>query len=245
MKSSLFIVCVSICAILPVSASAQLTVEEIREINRERLLELDKKAAERREAAPRETDAARSYRKRTEEQPARTTWDRDAKWYVELTGAAVQAEDSVGSGGTRSSFDDGYGVGIAFGAHLGGPVRIEIEEVLRGFDIEESTGPGLVGDPVITGSTMANLYVDIPLGDRFEVFGGGGAGIIVAGTDSGDDLATEFGWQLKAGLAVRLNPRLRLTGAYRFQNVDELDFGNFTAEIDGIESYEVGLRWSF
>lgn len=100
-------------------------------------------------------------------------------------------------------------------------------------------------------SVMANAWFDIPLGEGFEPYVGGGVGITdVAFTGEDSDGETLFTWQLGAGVAIPLSPKMKLTLDYRHRETDRPDFGSTsTAGIAGdkikTDSGFVGLRFYF
>lgn len=100
-------------------------------------------------------------------------------------------------------------------------------------------------------SAMANAWLDIPLGGGFEPYVGGGVGVTnVAFTGDDNDSETLFTWQLGAGVAVPLSPKLRLTLDYRHRETGRPDFDSTSSE--GIASGRIktdagfaGLRFYF
>ncbi|MBB6430068.1 outer membrane protein [Algisphaera agarilytica] len=104
-------------------------------------------------------------------------------------------------------------------------------------------------------SLMTNIYADLPLPAGFELFAGGGIGVVMfdgdatgtgsLGTADFDDAGYGFAYQLKAGVAYELTRNLQITAGYRYWASTEIDFGDF--ELDDLESHavDIGLRISF
>lgn len=102
-------------------------------------------------------------------------------------------------------------------------------------------------------SAMANAWFDIPLGQGFEPYIGGGVGITdvsLTGLGGDSDSETLFTWQLGAGVAIPLSEKLKLTLDYRHRETERPDFGSTTTE--GIASDRIktdagfaGLRFYF
>ncbi|MBB4613065.1 outer membrane protein [Novosphingobium taihuense] len=66
-------------------------------------------------------------------------------------------------------------------------------------------------------SAMANLWLDLPVGDKIVPYVGGGAGI--AGFEIDGEGKGKFAWQLGAGVAFKLSDKMALTADYRHREV--------------------------
>lgn len=104
-------------------------------------------------------------------------------------------------------------------------------------------------------SLMTNVYLDLPLPGGFEVFAGGGIGLVVfdgqaQGTGSldtadFDDSGYGFAYQFKAGVAYELTRNLQLTAGYRYWASSKVDFGAFELDDVEVHAIDLGLRLSF
>lgn len=104
-------------------------------------------------------------------------------------------------------------------------------------------------------SLMSNLYLDIPLPANFELFVGGGIGVVAfdggaAGTGSlgsidFDDAGYGFAYQLKGGIAYNLTQNIAITAGYRYWASSEIDFGAFELEDVEVHAVDLGVRFTF
>ena len=89
------------------------------------------------------------------------------------------------------------------------------------YDVEMSDG----------WSTMVNAWFDVPVRDKFAVYGGGGiggAGYHLSVNDtisSGSGSVSEFAWQAGAGVIYRVNDRIELDFGYRYSDLGTADIG--------------------
>lgn len=99
-------------------------------------------------------------------------------------------------------------------------------------------------------NALANLWVDLPLGSRITPYAGGGVG--VSGLELSGEGKARFAWQLGAGLAVHLSPRLAITGDYRYRQassirITDADFPDAGVKIGKLKTntFTAGLRVGF
>ena len=171
---------------------------------------------------------------------------------------ATLFDEDAGSSDFDFDLDTNFALSAAVGLESG-IFRSELEITFR-----ETEGLLLDTDPpsASTGSgsfdsisLMSNLYLDIPIGFGFEIFGGGGVGLVVfdAEADGTGDLDTAdfddsgygFAWQLRGGLAYELTPNVTLSAGYRYWRSSEIDFGSFELEETEIHAVDLGLRLTF
>lgn len=174
--------------------------------------------------------------------------------------------DNTGSLPDQSlSLDNGYAITAAVGYDFG-QFRAEGEIGYRSNDVDELQ----IGGVRSSGSAdfeafsiMANAIVDIPLGDKFFLYGGVGAGVVVADISTNtalydtDVVAAAVAFQLMVGAGVNLNDQTSLYVGYRlfsafdssFDNEDIDDSSNDELEGDMnfpvFHSVEIGLRYIF
>lgn len=161
-----------------------------------------------------------------------------AQTYLSAFGAYTDADDvgfAVAPGTIDTSFDDGLGLGVAYGTRLGpvganGRWRIEGELSWRSNDVDDHRLNGsapLAGSDGELNSTalMANLLVDFNEAAQFTPYVGAGIGFAkVEASDFGtsgipdvlDDDATEFAWQFIAGAGWDVSPTAELFAEYRY-----------------------------
>ena len=162
--------------------------------------------------------------------------------------------------GTDFEFD--LETNVAFSGAIGidgGLLRSELELTFRdteGILLETNPPSADAGSGSFANiSLMSNVYVDLPLPGGFEIFAGGGIGLVAFDGDASgtgslntadfDDAGYGFAYQLKAGVAYELTRNLQLTAGYRYWASSEIDFGSF--ELDDLETHAIdfGLRLSF
>jgi outer membrane protein OmpA-like peptidoglycan-associated protein len=195
-------------------------------------------------------------------------------WYFSLEGGANWVEDwqhrqFTTSGGSptsffnaESSFDTGWAVLASVGHAFGGGFRGEFE---AGYRDNDGDGFTISGTPVTTFSQdltevtlMLNLLYDIPLGERFKISLGAGAGADYAmldqqvGATSFEDEHWSFAYQGIAGLNYAMGRQSELFVNYRYLRVTEAEFDfrpvtNAYIEGDDIVKHTVtlGLRYYF
>lgn len=158
----------------------------------------------------------------------------------------LQSADNVDRGTAldiESKYETGYAVGGALGYAFGNGLRVDGEISYRRqsvdrLEIRSDGGLGAsLGSPVsfngatlqTTGSEtslsfMANGWYDFRTGTALTPYVGGGIGlarvslndVAVGGFTLVDDHDVVFAWQLGAGLAWAVTPRVSLTLDYRF-----------------------------
>lgn len=97
-------------------------------------------------------------------------------------------------------------------------------------------------------SAMGNVWVDIPVGGKFEPYVGGGIGIAVF--DIADEAKSSFAWQIGAGVAYHLTDHVAVTADVRHRQADSIAIA--FDETSGINfgrvktwNYGLGLRYTF
>jgi opacity protein-like surface antigen len=122
----------------------------------------------------------------------------------------------------------------------------------EGVDCDEFFGGSSFGDAKVRQlGAMANLWLDIPLGQGFEPYVGGGVGVVdVKITDIDGDSETLFSWQLGAGVAIPVGEKMKVTVDYRHRETDRPDFGSTSTEGIAAERIKTdavfaGLRFYF
>jgi len=148
------------------------------------------------------------------------------------------------------NFDPGYGLNLTAGYDFNG-ARLEGEFCYRKADVDTISGPGgtfavFGGDMAVTGF-MVNGILDIKTGSKVTPYIGGGLGILNAELNdngfSSDDSAV--GYQLLAGVGIRLDRNITLDISYRLQGAAE-DFNVDGTEISYLSSsIFAGVRFNF
>jgi len=212
-------------------------------------------------------------------------------WYVSVFGGwSIPKDEDVSFEDTTAvtpvvfdaeiDLDSGFMVGAAIGAQLSDWVRVEAEVSGHWHDAagEASLDTGIAGTPVyydLDGEedalfALANLWIDLPFGDTFRPYVGGGFGAgrltlelegleTVAGTTpveifDGSDWG--FAYQLGAGVAFGFMDNFVIDVGYRYKRIDSVEFeieDDFTGGTEGIhvekdyKSHNIlaGIRFGF
>ncbi|MEM1109439.1 MAG: outer membrane beta-barrel protein [Planctomycetota bacterium] len=164
------------------------------------------------------------------------------------------------SAGTDFDFDLDTNSAISGAIGIdGGLLRSELEVTFRdteGILIETDPPSADAGSGSFENvSLMSNVYLDLPLPAGFELFAGGGIGLVVfdgdiTGTGSldaadFDDAGFGFAYQFKAGITYELTRNIKITTGYRFWSASEIDFDAFELDDLDIHAVDIGLRLSF
>jgi opacity protein-like surface antigen len=198
---------------------------------------------------------------------------------VEFGYSSVIGPTTAISATANVDLDDGFMAGAALGVQFNEWLRGEVEASGHWHDAE-GQGTVIVDPPTVAASTsfyniegdgdalfvLANLWVDLPLGDIIRPYIGGGIGFgrleldlharsttaPTTGFVVVDDSDWGFAYQVGAGIAFNVSQHLALDIGYRFKAINNLDFeadpviGGFDFEVD-YESHNVlaGLRVGF
>ena len=160
------------------------------------------------------------------------------------------------------SFDPGFVVSAAIGNDFGNGFRLEMEYSFRANDLEKAEGTEYyqdyyvndsndysesLGGDVMTNSLMANVFYDFAPSSPVSPFIGGGIGFANIEGDidfQGNEDDDVFAYQLGAGIAFALNPKMKIDVQYRFFATEDPDFYGLEAEYL-THNLMIGLRTSF
>jgi opacity protein-like surface antigen len=180
-------------------------------------------------------------------------------WYISVFGGWSLPDDidlsfattfpSIQEFSAEVDIDNGFLVGLAVGAQVNDWMRGELEVsghwhdaggeaafVTFGSPIPATDAFDLNGD-VDTRFLLANVWFDVPIGEKIRPYLGGGVGvgrldIDVRGTDPTpldasavaiDDADWGFAYQLGAGLAFDLTPHMAVDIGYRFKRIHDVE----------------------
>ena len=184
-----------------------------------------------------------------------TVWVNDADY--------IYSEPYLGDPNYRDegelSFDTGFVLNAAFGYAYDNGFRTELEYGFRANDLDRADGTDYyfdnpydysesLGGDVTTNSFMANVFYDFAPSSPVSPFIGGGIGFanIEGDIDFQPDIDDDnvFAYQLGAGLAFALNPKMKIDLQYRFFATEDPDFYGLEAEYL-THNLMLGLRTSF
>ena len=175
-------------------------------------------------------------------------------WYVSVFGGWSMADEIDGDFATGATtyeveldLDDGFTAGIAVGAHINEWLRGEIELSGNWHDADGEVGttadttPTEVDGDVDAMFVLANLWLDLPIGDVIRPYVGGGVGFghlsvevdTTGGTTLFDESDWGFAYQLGAGVAFDFAENIAFDIGYRFKAINnadievDSDFGTF------------------
>jgi opacity protein-like surface antigen len=196
-------------------------------------------------------------------------------WYVSVFGGLSMADEVDGSFTETNGpinyfdfdFDNGFTAGAALGAHFNEWLRGEVEVSGNWHDAEGFIGTaGFPTDTGVEGDAtalfvLANLWVDVPMGEVVRPYIGGGLGFgrldldlqTTGGSSLFDDSDWGFAYQLGAGVAFDFTSNMTIDIGYRFKAINnaELEVADYADATEDVEfdykSHNIiaGLRFSF
>jgi opacity protein-like surface antigen len=178
-------------------------------------------------------------------------------WYWSLGGSFVTTSSSDGPG-EEIDFDEGWGAQVAFGRrYYGDPENalmfdVEVEGL---YTDQEPDRDGPLND-LNTAAIMLNGLGAVAVGERTEVFFGGGVGLgwLDVGTESDsltsfdDEDGPFFSWQVRAGLRFDVAETTQLEVGYRFLNIDDAEVDDGIGDSDfelSTEQHSLGISVRF
>jgi opacity protein-like surface antigen len=175
-------------------------------------------------------------------------------WYISVFGGWSHPLDedlsfeysTTFSGDVDLDPDNGFMAGIALGAHINEWLRGEVEISGAWHDVSGEVAFGPNGSPASTTYdidgdesalfVLANLWVDIPVGDVFRPYVGGGIGFGLLNLDFDfedtlgadykvvDDDDWGFAYQLGAGIAFNFATNMAFDIGYRYKVINNAEF---------------------
>lgn len=162
-------------------------------------------------------------------------------WYWSLGASLVTTRSSDGPS-EEIDFDEGWGAQVAFGRRFYGDGERSLlfdTEIEGLYTDQEPESDGPFND-LNTAAIMLNGLAALPIGERAEVFFGGGLGLgwLDIGTESDglssfdDEDGPFFAWQLRAGLRFDISQSTQLEVGYRFMNIDDAEIDDGIGDSD-------------
>ncbi|HEY8698525.1 MAG TPA: OmpA family protein [Rhizomicrobium sp.] len=186
-------------------------------------------------------------------------------WYAGLGAGWDKLNDvkvnAAGINGTLRSSDTELVIGTI--GYKAGPIRIELEPGWDRHNVDRFDA-GALGTTTLDGhvqilSAMVNGIYDIPLGRRFNISLGAGAGMgqvrekvfASGGPLLSDDSDSGFMWQAIGGFSYALNPNLDFAVDYRYRDLNahihSVTLAGGTTDSGNLKEQAVvaSLRWYF
>lgn len=175
-------------------------------------------------------------------------------WYISVFGGWSLPEDqdlsleysTTSFGDVDLDPDNGFMVGVALGAHINEWLRGEVEVSGAWHDVSGDVEFGFIGSPPLTTYNidgdetalfvLANLWVDLPVGDVFRPYVGGGLGFgrLSLDIDFEDNFGADykvvddddwgFAYQLGAGIAFNFAQNMAFDVGYRYKVINNAEF---------------------
>ncbi len=170
--------------------------------------------------------------------------------------SSVDFTESSSATGGGFELDDAYSFAGALGIRLSSALRAEAELSYRNADISRITFSNGAGSFDNSGEIesyigMLNVYYDFDMkGSKIQPFVSAGFGFgwhdAEVRNDSGlaavaVDSAYNVMWQLGGGAKYRIDPKLAVTGGYRYMGGTDLEIGSYDLEYSGHE-FRLGLE---
>jgi len=186
-----------------------------------------------------------------------TVWVNDPDYNYSETGYDYAYRDEG-----ELSFDTGFVLTAAFGYAYENGFRAELEYGFRSNDLDKAEGTEYyqdfygkdsndysenLGGDVMTNSLMFNGFYDFAPRSPISPFVGAGIGFANIEGDidfQGTEDDNVFAYQLAAGVAFALNPKMKIDVQYRFFGTEDPDFDGLEAEYL-THNLMIGLRTSF
>lgn len=201
-------------------------------------------------------------------------------WYVSVFGGWSIADTDIEFSTTtapttgdlieaEAELEDGFMAGLALGAYFNDWLRAEVELSGHWHDADGDvvttpfTGTGTTADldgDATAVFALANLWLDVPVGEAIRPYIGGGIGLgrleidldTTGGTSGIDDSDWAFAYQLGGGIAFGLSPNLGIDVGYRYKVINDAELeasaGGGTVDVEtDYKSHNVlvGLRLGF
>jgi opacity protein-like surface antigen len=143
--------------------------------------------------------------------------------------------DQYDVNGANVDLSNSWLLGGAVGTNLAPHIRVEGELLHSKADLQ-------AGGHSTATAGFANGYYDFGDGSHLTPFVGGGLGYGKFDTSAGKD--DSWAWQLAAGVAKTLSPRLSAELAYRYVEAPDLSISGLDANYHS-SFVTAGLRWKF
>ncbi len=141
--------------------------------------------------------------------------------------------------GTENTGDAGL-VGIGAGYQLNDYFKSDFTIGYRGMGNIKFQGTPTQKTDINSVPMLANMYMSIPMMDRFSAYGMGGLGISINRTSS-DDLAggktkTSFAWTTGLGIEYAMSPCMTMDLGYRYTNLGQAKINGKTGYVGKTKS---------
>jgi opacity protein-like surface antigen len=170
----------------------------------------------------------------------------NARYHASVLGG-LTSHPRLDLGNGHFGVDSGFNAGARAGINLNGIMP------LNGFSLDadyfynqggfQGAGSGI---DLNSHSLMANLIYNVPVAERWGVYGGAGLGAVhtnLSGAAHGG--ATVFGWQALGGINYAMNERTSLFAEYRYQNAHNVNIPGTGPVGNTSNSISMGVKISF
>jgi opacity protein-like surface antigen len=164
--------------------------------------------------------------------------------YISVLGGPT-FDPALNVSGTKNNMDTGFNVGARYGYYLNDwnlpNVSLEADGLFSQSSYSNTTNARLQSS-----SYMGNAIYHLPTGTPFEIYGGGGIGLVNTNIDNGAGAhggSGVLGWQALGGVEYRASDQASIFAEYRYQNAHDVNAGGLTQVGNTSNNLSFGVKW--
>ena len=164
--------------------------------------------------------------------------------YISVLGGPT-FDPALNVNGTKNNMDTGFNVGARYGYYLNDwnlpNVSLEADGLFSQSSYSNTTNARLQSS-----SYMGNAIYHLPTGTPFEIYGGGGIGLVNTNIDNGAGAhggSGVLGWQALGGVEYRASDQASIFAEYRYQNAHDVNAGGLTQVGNTSNNLSFGVKW--
>ena len=164
--------------------------------------------------------------------------------YISVLGGPT-FDPALNVSGTKNNMDTGFNVGARYGYYLNDwnlpNVSLEADGLFSQSSYSNTTNARLQSS-----SYMGNAIYHLPTGTPFEIYGGGGIGLVNTNIDNGAGAhggSGVLGWQALGGVEYRASDQASIFAEYRYQDAHDVNAGGLTGISNTSNNLSFGVKW--